>query len=440
MAGSRDEDHDRLMFESTDIEDDSVPFRKPTRFLKDKSDGIYCKEQSDAEPSYNTALLCDSIASTDSGISSIRSKSTIPSITSTTNSGISSSTSSFSQSSDGYTLSSQFNELKLSNTPTSTCDTIPSSTLESESVTKGLELERIVNEEPTSDIFSSTVQNQGYTKDTYSGGLKLTDKAYKPNQDGDMSLHLAIIFMNSEVALILISLLPVKYINHYNNLLQTPLHLSVLTRQPRVTRALLMAGASLEAPDRNGNTALHLACLNNFMDCAGALTHRVSVAEYREFLGDKKPLLLPQTPQSLEVKNYEGYTCTHIATFNENFQLLAYLVHLGANISAADDKSGRRPIHYAVELGNLELTTFIVSRLSANVNATTFDLNTPLHVAAGRDLHRLVYFLLESGASRNAINCEGLTPYQVAKSDIMKSALRTVEYNDFTICGGGAGV
>lgn len=87
---------------------------------------------------------------------------------------------------------------------------------------------------------------------------------------------------------------------------QTPLHLSVLTRQPRVTRALLMAGASLEAPDRNGNTALHLACLNNFMDCAGALTHRVSVAEYREFLGDKKPLLLPQTPQSLEVKNYEG--------------------------------------------------------------------------------------------------------------------------------------
>lgn len=132
-----------------------------------------------------------------------------------------------------------------------------------------------------------------------------------------------------------------------------------------------------------------------------------------------------------------GYTCTHIATFNENFELLAYLVHLGANISAADDKSGRRPIHYAVELGNLELTKFIVSRLSANVNATTFDLNTPLHVAAGRDLHRLVYFLLESGASRNAINCEGLTPYQVAKSDIMKSALRTVEYNDFTICGGG---
>lgn len=186
MAGSRDEDHDRLMFESTDIEDDSVPFRKPTRLLKDKSDGRYCKEQSDAEPNYNTALLCDSIASTDSGISSIRSKSTIPSITSTTNSGISLSTSSFSQSSDGYTLSSQFNELKLSNTPTSTCDTIPSSTLESESVTKRLELERIVNEDPTSDILSSKVQDQGYKKDSYSEDLKLTEKAYIPNQDGDM--------------------------------------------------------------------------------------------------------------------------------------------------------------------------------------------------------------------------------------------------------------
>ena len=40
---------------------------------------------------------------------------------------------------------------------------------------------------------------------------------------------------------------------------QTPLHLAVITRQPHMVQALVAAGASVNFPDRKGNTSLHLA-------------------------------------------------------------------------------------------------------------------------------------------------------------------------------------
>lgn len=112
-----------------------------------------------------------------------------------------------------------------------------------------------------------------------------------------------------------------------------------------------------------------------------------------------------------------------------------YLFQRGANINCADDKSGRRPLHYAVEMGNKELVEFLIKRLGADVNATTFDLNTPLHLAAGRDNSSIVHLLLACGASRHACNSEGHSPYEVAKSDKLIGLLRTVEYSDFKITG-----
>lgn len=265
--------------------------------------------------------------------------------------------------------------------------------------------------------------------------LKLSNEALEINQDGDMPLHLAIIFLKIDIALILTQLLPVKFLDHANNLLQTPLHLSVLTRQPRVTRALILAGASCETPDRHGNTALHLACIHKYLDCVGALTQPVSLKELTDFMGRNRQFRIPQLPQNLELKNYEGYTCLHLATLAANYDLLMYLFQRGANINCADDKSGRRPLHYAVEMGNKELVEFLIKRLGADVNATTFDLNTPLHLAAGRDNSTIVHLLLACGASRHACNSEGHSPYEVAKSDKLIGLLRTVEYSDFKITG-----
>lgn len=46
----------------------------------------------------------------------------------------------------------------------------------------------------------------------------------------------------------------------------------------------------------------------------------------------------------------------------------------------------------------------------ANVNATTFSGNTPLHVASGLGMDQLVHLLIRNGANINIRNLEGDTP------------------------------
>lgn len=101
-------------------------------------------------------------------------------------------------------------------------------------------------------------------------------------------------------------LINITFISFYCFAFQTPLHLSILTRQPRVTRALILTGASCETPDRHGNTALHLACIHKYLDCVGALTQPVSFKELTDFTGRNRQFRIPQLPQNLELKNYDG--------------------------------------------------------------------------------------------------------------------------------------
>jgi len=85
--------------------------------------------------------------------------------------------------------------------------------------------------------------------------------AILPDEDGDTPLHLAIIHENFTLTQYLIQLIVGVHMNLdiANNMRQTPLHLAVITRQPHMVQALVAAGASVNFPDRKGNTSLHLA-------------------------------------------------------------------------------------------------------------------------------------------------------------------------------------
>lgn len=56
--------------------------------------------------------------------------------------------------------------------------------------------------------------------------------------------------------------------------------------------------------DRDGNTPLHLACLNSDIKCVEALTSPISLAESQEF--PKYTERIPLLPPDLEQKNYDG--------------------------------------------------------------------------------------------------------------------------------------
>ncbi len=269
---------------------------------------------------------------------------------------------------------------------------------------------------------------------------RLTDDAFDQDQEGDTPLHLAIIHKKVDIAEKFINYVEdPELLNISNDLMQTPLHLSVLTRQPEICRALVLANAQIDCIDRNGDTPLHIACRLNDEDCIRVLTERISPLEYQRGLVPlNRSLEVQQLPQNLELRNFEGYTCIHIAGFACSVEQLAYLVQLGGNINAPDGKSGRTILHYAVEAGNFALCQLLIANLGADANALTFDQCTPLHLAVGRGLKAIVMLLLQSGADKDLINFEGERPCDLSRDGQLMLYMNTASdcvYTDIKIQG-----
>lgn len=60
------------------------------------------------------------------------------------------------------------------------------------------------------------------------------------------------------------------------SLLQSPVHLAVITRQHKVIQYLLKANANPLVSDRNGDTPLHLACKYGFLQGIIPLLERIT--------------------------------------------------------------------------------------------------------------------------------------------------------------------
>lgn len=111
------------------------------------------------------------------------------------------------------------------------------------------------------------------------------------------NLHLAIINCQDKIADGIIDVLPKKEcFDMYNVLMQTPLHLAVITRQPRIVRKLIDRGASVDLQNRNGQTCLHLACQRKDIKTIQAIFNP----------RPDKPEIHEKLQELLEMKNFEG--------------------------------------------------------------------------------------------------------------------------------------
>lgn len=113
-------------------------------------------------------------------------------------------------------------------------------------------------------------------------------------------LHMAIINLMVPIALYIIQQAPNRdWLNLPNNMLQTPLHLAVMTRLPQVVKALIDGGADIEARDSKGDTPLHIACREGFDDIAQILLNSTN----------------QNVSQDLEARNYDGMHFTNVYNF-----------------------------------------------------------------------------------------------------------------------------
>lgn len=202
---------------------------------------------------------------------------------------------------------------------------------------------------------------------------------YTQDDDGDTQLHIAIVQGFLEAAFSLIRMAPHPcLLNILNDDCQAPLHLAVLTRQPRIARRLVLAGANPALRDFRGNTALHLACASGDIACAKALTDSLSTIE-RNCLANSKRI--PALPQNLEQRNYDGEMCLHVAAAGDQVDLVQHLLRLGADLEAREGLSGRTALHLALERGCRSVVTFLLQECRPCLDAPTYGGITAYQIA-----------------------------------------------------------
>ncbi|XP_062517490.1 nuclear factor NF-kappa-B p105 subunit-like isoform X2 [Corticium candelabrum] len=224
---------------------------------------------------------------------------------------------------------------------------------------------------------------------------------------GDTALHLAIIHARSqalEAILSTMQTLPKQLLNLLNNLMQTPLHLAVLTRQSKVVERLVFAGADLTVPDRRGNTPAHLACKKGDAQCLQALLRRPDPSEGQSKYPD------------LQRTNNDGLAPVHLALCSKNSDCLRLLQQCGADMNIMDARSGRTALHHSVDIGDLTMAGVLISEIGVDVDFTDFNGSTPLHLACAKNDRSLCALLVAGGADASVMNMSNETPPQLASS------------------------
>jgi len=185
---------------------------------------------------------------------------------------------------------------------------------------------------------------------------------YEADKDGDCQLHLAIASGWSEVVFALIRMAPhPAYLDIQNNELYAPLHIAVLMNQPNMVRRLVVAGATNDIRDQEGNTPLHLASKRGYLECAEALLRSISVEE----LKDASVVSCDEhnnLHSILDLKNYHGEHCIHLATFGQHYNFIRFLSWSGANMNATEGRSGKTALHYAVNKRDINLVGLLASQ------------------------------------------------------------------------------
>ncbi|XP_049303667.1 uncharacterized protein LOC105227654 isoform X1 [Bactrocera dorsalis] len=179
--------------------------------------------------------------------------------------------------------------------------------------------------------------------------------------------------------------------------------------------ALVKAGARVESADKDGLTALHCAasrghteCLDTLISLCGAPTDLIdsngcTALHYAVTLGHAdataRLLDLDADPNRQDRK---GRTPAHCGCAKGQFETVKLLKERGANLWLRNAK-GDLPVHEASSSGRRELVEWLLEQRPKQVNTTSNDGRSLLHIAANNDYTDVCKMLLDYGGDINAI-------------------------------------
>ena len=252
-----------------------------------------------------------------------------------------------------------------------------------------------------------------------------------------------------------------------------------------IIRKLIQSGISPNLQDKEGDTALHAAIIDdgNFQAFVEFLKHAVNIEirnndintplqiAVRDNKNEFAEELLKHgaNPNCHEISEFGVKdTLLHIACRNENVLLVKILLKYGTNVNGLDHNN-KSPLHSALMLDGSESRNEIIKELlenGANVDIKTTDNETALHYAADQDeipedlfqyilkqcqdlnakssedeltaLHlaseagyeSFVKTLLNHGADINIRNCDGYNPLENALNHEQEGVFKVMIYNN----------
>ena len=192
------------------------------------------------------------------------------------------------------------------------------------------------------------------------------------------------------------------------------------TRTPEVVELLLARGADVSAQNTWGGTACAMAAQMGWLvhsDVMPQLCNESRRWLTTDFWRTATPEEVKQqfnAGADINARDASGEEALYKAvSWSRDPEVVALLLDMGAEMEAVEPQHGNRPLHKAVENGNLVFASILLSR-GAQVNARNNHDSTPLHIASRRASDEggleMVRLLLDRGADLEAQDGVGATP------------------------------
>ncbi|KAK7420387.1 hypothetical protein QQX98_002810 [Neonectria punicea] len=188
---------------------------------------------------------------------------------------------------------------------------------------------------------------------------------------------------------------------------RSALHAAAYRKDPRYAKLLLENGASTSARDHYGQTALHQAVVNGFVDTASELLEGKSDVNERVYkkgkfakrLGEKTALIL-----ACGLNSYSSQARTaDLETIPS--KMVSLLISYNADVDM-QDAEGMSALHHAAKAGHLDVIQQLI-KAGADMSARDHKKRTALHSGVQSAHLDVVECLIAAGADLRAVDDDG---------------------------------